>query len=806
MEASKSEPSKQASADNERENLADGSSDCTTEYSLSSPYVSYVTKPNEHPKHRPSSPRLDDAESDSSLSSPTSTDCSTSTSRKSHISSSPVLSLDVEQPPFSTLQSPLMKSLVSPTADRFAPDSQRPALFDDHVASSYVPGSLHLAPDGTIERLVERLGAIPLIRQLAGDLAHRDRELVIFRLKAEERERTLKKMLVEVEVSNADIEKRLASCLNKHSDGAFDRNGEEESYTDSINDMMQQALDEDDAFSMVDSASVSNYDGDGGDGSNIVTPKATIRVYGKAIQTDTESIKSTSSQNSSKLRGWKEYFWAPKPDVASSHGKRDRAGSVSSIASRRKSSYHDQYTSANRALSPRSASRSSVFSSGCEDLEQGLGITTTKLFPSNLTSHDNSNGTECYRYRQSPNKPLAMAAELSLESSSTTSGHKKASDKAASLALKLVADTRALNGYATPSTSTSPVNTRALKPRQGSKIAMEQSSTFESRPNGVKDDLQRIIARNTTLHNSPQRQRTSSLSSMHNARAGNVRPPTITKDRAPVTLPAAQGSTSPDASLGPVEMDTIVPHAVQPPTLLQSWNEHYPADYLTDRFGFIYDKRRRSDALNNVNSTDARGTKTPESKTVCETVRKVGEEEIQCVAHEVSTTSDGLPYGTHGQARSSKSPQRQPASILERMTRPSASVLISDRGKVLSEVPLALRTRSGVSTAEESTVRLLLSQLSDMHDSLQRDRSIKWNEFLKKVRAERRRGEVEEHGMPEVLMADGELIGVSTLGNSGKGGKQKWKEFRRLVLGGIPVSYRWKVKLNHRDVIMLRTS
>jgi hypothetical protein len=70
---------------------------------------------------------------------------------------------------------------------------------------------------------------------------------------------------------------------------------------------------------------------------------------------------------------------------------------------------------------------------------------------------------------------------------------------------------------------------------------------------------------------------------------------------------------------------------------------------------------------------------------------------------------------------------------------------------------------------------------------------VKWNEFLRKVRVERRRTEEDEKGMPETLMADGEVIGVATLGTEGRGGKQRWKEFKSLVLGGIPVTYRWKI-------------
>jgi hypothetical protein len=96
-----------------------------------------------------------------------------------------------------------------------------------------------------------------------------------------------------------------------------------------------------------------------------------------------------------------------------------------------------------------------------------------------------------------------------------------------------------------------------------------------------------------------------------------------------------------------------------------------------------------------------------------------------------------------------------------------------------------------------------------VHDSLQRDKTVKWNDFLRKVRAERRREgqaavaaaaavaearyETPAMILPEARVADGEIIGISGLGNKGKVGRAKWNEFKALVLGGIPVSFRAKI-------------
>jgi hypothetical protein len=267
---------------------------------------------------------------------------------------------------------------------------------------------------------------------------------------------------------------------------------------------------------------------------------------------------------------------------------------------------------------------------------------------------------------------------------------------------------------------------------------------------------------------------------------------------------STQNASSTDPSAGPVEMDRIVPHAIQPPTLLDSWNDYYPTEYLTDRFGFIYDGKNKAHSARSLSSMASDGAGKAEDHST-KARSSFGE-------GKTSTTSNGqvgdafLDNGntrtTKGQELSSEMPttspvQERPAkSIVDRIAKSTSAVTSPTTATTFSEAPLALRSplHSEMSTTvEASTVRLLLGQLSDLHDSLQRDRGAKWNEFLKKIRRERRRGEEEERGMPEVLMGDGELIGIATLGNEGRGGKQRWKEFKGLVFSGIPVAYRWKV-------------
>lgn len=298
-------------------------------------------------------------------------------------------------------------------------------------------------------------------------------------------------------------------------------------------------------------------------------------------------------------------------------------------------------------------------------------------------------------------------------------------------------------------------------------------------------------------------------------------------------------------NLGPVEMDAILPMESRPPTLTHTYNNYQPGDLLTDRFGFIYDQRRKkrqrearssvsrlsiTETLNSFRS-DSDGDETPASAerplsspspedpdSGAVQVRKwqdylrIPSKPTELLSH---TPSAGpivaLTTGDDSQPRSasfsvdksgsvSVNPARQPSA--------STSTVVADRPEFAGtsvDEPSAAAVGMAMSN-EQEPVRLLLDQLTDLHDSLQRDRTVRWNEFLRKVRAERKKeGEaaaaaaaaadrpLQSIDTPEASLADGEVIGIAGLGNKGKVGRAKWKEFRSLVLGGIPVSLRAKV-------------
>src|SRR5258708_17628438 len=101
-----------------------------------------------------------------------------------------------------------------------------------------------------------------------------------------------------------------------------------------------------------------------------------------------------------------------------------------------------------------------------------------------------------------------------------------------------------------------------------------------------------------------------------------------------------------------------------------------------------------------------------------------------------------------------------------------------------------------------STVALLVSQLTELHDRQQTAQKTGWDAFLKK-RKRNTKGNLlgsgtaalfgaprSEVGDDELLRSEG-LVGVAQMGHSAN--KEEWKEFYRLVRAGIPLVYRAKI-------------
>jgi hypothetical protein len=300
-------------------------------------------------------------------------------------------------------------------------------------------------------------------------------------------------------------------------------------------------------------------------------------------------------------------------------------------------------------------------------------------------------------------------------------------------------------------------------------------------------------------------------------------------------------------------MDTILPPDAQPPTLTHIYNNHSGAEYLTDRFGFIYDQRRkkrqreaaqmarhakngsRTEMINGRNglspvlledsasgnmsiASDGRPGTPCSSEELREDAKpkrwqdylKIATFPTELLSHTPSISAQG--FEVLEAAETPKSPSHSPSIMSEdRGFLPSATTTAAITPSDTESQPATEGEQPSATLAKEDVepVKLLLENLNNLHDTLQREKTVRWNDFLRKVRAERKRdGDAAAAAAaaaaearfqratavtPETRLGDGELIGVASLGIQGKIGRAKANEFRSLVLGGIPVAYRAKI-------------
>ncbi|KAJ5811303.1 hypothetical protein N7474_007604 [Penicillium riverlandense] len=681
--------------------------------------------------------------------------------------------------------------------------SDRAALFEDSVPTRDIPGALHLADDAHIERLIANTGATKIVRQFARDLAQRDAEISALRQRADARERELKRMLREVSVSSQDIERRLYQLENSprddhRSDG--ESSNDQTGQSSGLNGLMSQA--------MTDAVGSRLYVEPLNDSGDL---QATIRA--QRSENDTRmGGSSTDSSNTRKRqssgRGWQEYIFGS----TSASRKTSRASSVKSDMgeieeentehlrvpsnpSRRKALDEQLFQPPGAQPSDGSGRRLASASTNGDDASihsrkssRSMGSWTVKLFAGQSTK--DSSDSETGRNQTSGNQVKDKATPSTFAASSKGG-------------LSAVAALKRINSNASlppPGRSTSgSISTPKMNPSTGRRSAA--GSVSQGGPPEVAD----------------------------------------------------RSSTN----LGPVEMDAILPLESRPPTLTQTYNDSQSGEFLTDRFGFIYDQRRkkrqreanalksssrplsitetlgsrRSDASDpeddsEITQTLQTATATPSSPPVSpedpdsgsvglrrwQDYLKMPSRPTELLSHtpsaapiiSLTTAGDSRPHSSSGAID-----KNVPLSV-NSSAQPSVSTSAVTAGRpelagVSFDEAATAHTSARATPTDTEPVKLLLEQLTDLHDTLQRDRTVRWNEFLRKVRAERRKeGEaaaaaaasdrtVTAVDTPEASLADGEVVGIAGLGNKGKVGRAKWREFRSLVLGGIPVALRAKV-------------
>ncbi|OAA69855.1 Rab-GAP/TBC domain protein [Cordyceps fumosorosea ARSEF 2679] len=639
----------------------------------------------------------------------------------------------------------------------------RGALFEDGVLTRSVPGALHQAPDGHIERLVARQGAVSLVRQLAQDLAQRDTQMASLRRRADERERALRRIIRECGLSTMELEARLRVVEAEMRTNGLCGNGS--SHDGGLTDLMSDAMQDTVSENVYGETDLSN---------------STVRLGSATVS------PATGAAGKSTLRGLKDMIWGSGTAKRSSRGSSvngDAAAALRSHSSlERRPAIQDDLFDPPDARSVRSSSRASSIYSGASE---------SRKVPASL----------------------------------------------ASLALKLVAGGTQTEsrGRAVSTTGTASARGASAASRKGAPSGRSASVT------GPK-----------------------ALMAMRRATPGPTSQPSSSRAQAQELWGGMAGSPPKSAaarqeSYGPVEMDAILPPESQPPTLTQMYNYSGNSSHLTDRFGFIYDQRRKK-RQREAQQTSQRVRKGSRAEMLLNGRSSISPNLLDDLPSPKWSESDGRP-GTPGsmedKSQEEGKPKRWqdylsiatfPTELLSHTPSISASALeVLEAAEMSREseqqaneptrpqairptgaglVPPASTTTTAVdnettpSSEPESAasvavqddnepVKLLLQQLSEVHDSLQREKTVRWNDFLRKVRAERKReGEAAIAAanavaearyerptmiLPETRVADGEVIGIAGLGIKGKVGRAKWNEFKTLVLGGIPVAYRAKV-------------
>lgn len=649
----------------------------------------------------------------------------------------------------------------------------RSALFDDAPQeNAKVVGNLHFSSDENIRDAITQTSAVALVKQLAGDLAQRDAQITALRRRAEERERILRKMLQECEVSNMDIENRLRELeQGKSASNELSKTRTRGDSTPSglhPDDPMEERL----ARAMEDE--VAEY------------PDALgIDTGSNARLAEVRSIHSVASDAPRETggQGWKSYLWS------GTSRKSSRAPSVASLVDRKAEATAVQTRP--RALSgakpPRKALANDLFVPPGTD--NGAAVPALRRLQSYGDSSD----------------PSSRRSSVSITN----------------WALKMVAG----NGTTSPSTV------------RGRKHASSDATARTPSKDSVKT-MHSAKSATSALAGTQKRGRTLGPN-------GTIKSITTEAPKSGASSTVQGGPTRNISNLGPVEMDRILPEESRPPTLVQHHNRFAgSSEYLTDRFGFIYDQRRKKrqseaaaalakskrnsnveslgggrSVLNRLESTEESDEASAAMHT--ETAIRPSSSSSEDLNRTVTKSwVDYLKLSSQATELLSHTPSAAPITTIES---PEAEIIApkitltkrgSEPASSSNPEPLPSRVVSGNAELSVTTtspgpstpispyppqidpVQSLLDQMIDTHDNLQREKSTRWNEFLRKVRAgNKREGAAANAGDvgPENFLNDGEMVGIASLGNEGKVGRAKWQEFRRLVLGGIPVTLRAKV-------------
>ncbi|KAL9624124.1 MAG: hypothetical protein Q9160_001646 [Pyrenula sp. 1 TL-2023] len=724
---------------------------------------------------------------------------------------------DVPQPNRTVSQKVKHRKATLAGLTNASPSLNGRALFDDSPrSSSEVPGALHLATDEHIERLLARSGAVKLVRQFAQDLAHRDAELSALRRRADERERELKRILREAGVPTVDIEQRLRSVDsspevsdNDRSGKASRRNGTQK-VTSSIDSLMHDAMHDD--VGVADGAIY--VDG---------SPQSIQQINGGVDGRSSRLGFETSRKRTGSVKSWQDYIWGSSTTSRGASGASSIASNdqddADATARPRNPSGAGRRKGLENLFSPSAQSQpSSYFIGGAKKPSRKPSVAESMGSQAKKTSRTISTWTKIFAGNPQAGKD---ASEQNTVRGRTDSGIQGQADDSRAASLASGRGSAAMSRVTSnQSSKLGPLTSSGGAPKPNSQTvrrAIQSSGALASSPDASRSDanlgpveMDAILPTDSkppTMRHTysnydtkglltdrfgfiydqrqRKRQREAAMAVKESKRKSFVdslnsfrTDSDVEAERESLKGNKSTGATSPaDRPSSPTSTNDL-----SEPTRSSRWQ-----DYLRIA-------TRPTELLSHTPST---------GPLVSLTIADTTASPLQVSPFPLlpTPTSPAQSNRTRGNSLSIDS-RKGTTPIVSVNPEPSTSEAMANKPEFSanSGSSIAPSVPSSLQQQQQEPVKMLLDQLIDLHDSLQAEKTIKWNEFLRKVRAERGAAAAASTGpdnktmnMPEASFVDGEMIGVSNLGHKGKLGRAKWKEFKALVLSGIPVAYRSKI-------------
>lgn len=350
-----------------------------------------------------------------------------------------------------------------------------------------------------------------------------------------------------------------------------------------------------------------------------------------------------------------------------------------------------------------------------------------------------------------------------------------------------------LNG--TPALDTTP-----QLPSTSDSLSRVHSAPVEEIP--TLEQMRTGVVKSINTFRSPTRLRATTLAAdTTRSRSGSDSTPPkqpVLSESSSTTSLTSWGQRSP---VPIVEMNKIVPPEMQPPSQSAKWDDHYHSAQsgLTDRYGFVYaGERRRSGGVLDLRENLREQTRSDEERwrdvvneaeERIDELRKQGAKEKHVppsfsegwnshvkedpVQGTVAMTERTIQSPSLNTATPTTSTNETQSAKLTSKTSPESIIPIVNPAPLTPSLSLPTPPIPTLSNPTDlSTIKLLLSKLNDLHDSLDRANRQRWDKWLS------------QSDLTDSLL---------TPSHSFKDRKQRLKDFKSLVIGGIPVKYRSKI-------------